>query len=74
MNLSKYGFTVNEYKLLGYNLNFVPTPEYVNKNELMHDIKKFNRRIKLKSHFGTPLPKGELYFKSNSTWEPYITL
>ena len=70
MNLSEHGFTKNEYKLLGYNLNFVPTPDSVNKNELKHDIKTFNRRIKLRSHFGTPLSKGDLYFKTNSTWEP----
>ena len=69
INLSDFKFTVNEYKLLGYNLNFVPTPETINKNELLHDIKRFNRRIKLRSHFGT-LPKEGLYFKSNSTWEP----
>jgi hypothetical protein len=69
INLSNFKFTVNEYKLLGYNLNFVPTPETINKNELLHDIKRFNRRIKLRSHFGT-LPKEGLYFKSNSTWEP----
>ena len=54
---------------MGYNLNFVPTPESINKNDLLHDIEKFNRRIKLRSHFGT-VPKEGLYFKSNSTWEP----
>ena len=70
INLSKFGFTVNEYKILGYNLNFVPTPGSINKNELLHDVQKFNRRIKLRSHFGTTLQKGDLYFKSNSTWEP----
>ena len=70
MNLSKSGYTVHEYKILGYNLNFVPTPENINKKELLLDINKFNRKIKLKAHFGTSLPKGGLYFKNESEWEP----
>ena len=55
---------------MGYNLNFIPTPDIMNKNDLKRDVNKFNRRIKLKSHFGTTLDKRDLYFKSNSTWEP----
>ena len=51
-------------------MNFIPTPDSMNKNDIKRDINKFNRRIKLKSHFGTTLDKGDLYFKSNSTWEP----
>ena len=69
INLSNSGFTVNEFKLLGKNLNFVPTPDAVNKKELLKDIDKFNRRIKLRAHFGAS-PKEGLYFKSNSTWVP----
>ena len=59
-----------EYKILGYNLNFVPTPKNVNKNELLMDINKFNRRIKLKAYFDNSLPKDGLYFKNDSQWEP----
>ena len=70
--MSEKEFSTNEFKLLGYNLNFVPTPNKINKNELLHDVKNFNRRIKLKSHFGN-LPKEGLYFKSNSTWIPQNT-
>ena len=70
MNLSKSGYKVHEYKILGYNLNFVPTPENINKKELLLDINKFNRKIKLRAHFGTSLPEGGLYFKNNSEWEP----
>ena len=55
---------------MGYNLNFVPTPENINKKEILQDVKKFNRKIKLKAHFGTSLPEGNLYFKSQSEWEP----
>ena len=36
----------------------------------MDDVNNFNRRIKLKSHFGGTAPKEGLYFKSNSSWEP----
>jgi hypothetical protein len=57
---------------LGYNLNFVPTPKNVNKKQLSEDIKTFNRRIKLRDHFGEA-PKTDLYFKSTSTWEPSDT-
>ena len=70
INLSGEGFTKNEYKLLGYNLNFIPTPEKLNKKEIMENINNFNRRVKLKSHFGETPPKEGLYFKSNSKWEP----
>ena len=70
MNLSTKGFTSNEYKLLGYNLNFIPTPEKLNKKEVLDDINNFNRRIKLRSHFGATPPKEGLYFKSNSNWVP----
>ena len=55
---------------MGYNLNFIPTPGHLNKTDLLRDVNKFNRRIKLKSHFGTTFDKKELHFKSNSTWEP----
>ena len=55
---------------MGYNLNFIPTPEKINKKELLDDINNFNRRIKLKSHFGEAAPKEGLYFKSNTSWEP----
>ena len=69
INLSNSGFTVNEFKLLGKNLNFVPTPDAVNKKELLKDIDKFNRRIKLRAHFGSSPMEG-LHLKSDSTWVP----
>jgi hypothetical protein len=56
--------------LLGYNLNFVPTPANINKKEILEDVKKFNRKIKLKAHFETSLPEGNLYFKNESNWTP----
>ena len=55
---------------MGYNLNFIATPEKINKKELMHDVNNFNRRIKLKSHFGEAAPNEGIYFKSNKSWEP----
>ena len=36
----------------------------------MENVNTFNRRIKLRSHFGDTPPKEGLYFKSNSSWEP----
>ena len=52
INLSKINFTRAEYKLLGYNLNFIPTPNSINKTDLSRDIKQFDRRMKLRDHFG----------------------
>ena len=70
VNLSEEGFTKMEYKLLGYNLNFIPTPDKINKKEILDNVNNFNRGVKLKSHFGDTPPKEGLYFKSNSSWEP----
>ena len=36
----------------------------------MDHANNFNRRIKLKSHFGEAAPNEGLYFKSNTSWEP----
>ena len=52
VNLSNKSFSKPQYKLLGYNLNFVPTPNKINKLELNKDLKQFGRRIKLRDHFG----------------------
>ena len=62
-----------EYKILGYNLNFVPTPKNVNKNELLMDINKFNRKIKLKAYFDNSLPKDGIYFKNDGFIYFYIS-
>ena len=51
INLSNNSFTVYEYKVLGYNSNFIPTPEHLNKYKLMQNISDFSRSIKLKAHF-----------------------
>ena len=69
MNLSGKSFTKAQFKLLGYNLNFIPTPKNINKKTISADIKKFGRRVKLRDHFGishTDTPA----FKSESSWEP----
>ena len=69
MNLSSKDFTKAEFKTLGYNLNFIPTPDKPNKKQLEHDIKQFSRRIKLRDHFGVSQPVKPI-FKSKSSWEP----
>ena len=55
INLSSKQFSKHEFKILGYNLNFIPTPEKINKKQLEQDLKKFGRRIKLRDHFGESL-------------------
>ena len=70
INFSKKSFSKPEYKLLGYNLNYIPTPNSINKSELAKDINKFARRIKLRDHFGASLPSDKPAFKYQSTWEP----
>jgi hypothetical protein len=69
INFSKKSFSKPEYKLLGYNLNYIPTPNSINKKELAQDIKQFGRRIKLRDHFGNS-PSDKPAFKYHSTWEP----
>ena len=69
MNLSEKSFTKAQYKLLGYNLNYIPTPNHIDKKELFSDIKKFGRRIKLPDHFGNT-STDKPAFKNISTWEP----
>ena len=71
LNLSKLNFSVYEFQLLGHNLNFIPTPKSFDKNNLNRDVYQFNRRIKLRSHFGnTPGTTEKTFKKSNSIWEP----
>ena len=51
-----------EFKVLDYNLNFIPTPPDLSKKQLMEDIFQFKRNIHLKAHFGntsTPDPNSE---------------
>ena len=76
INLSEQVFTVYDFKVLGYNLNFFPTPPNLNKKQLMEDIFQFKKKIHLKAHFGntsTPDPNSEATrFKppTNKIWLP----
>ena len=72
INLSGFKFTKAEYKVLGYNLNFVPTPSSINKTDMARDIKKFDRKIRLRDHYGDT-PKTKQIYKSSSTWVPKDT-
>ena len=67
--MSDRSFTKTQFKLLGYNLNFIPTPNNINKKTLATDIKKFGRRVKLRDHFGIT-DTNKPAFKSESSWEP----
>ena len=73
INLSKHKFTEDEFKVLGYNFNFIPTPKKSNTEQLMGDISQFGRKIKLRAHFGNQ-PKNDQtnFFKpvTYKTWTP----
>ena len=69
INLSSKDFSKAEFKTLGYNLNFIPTPGKLNKKQLEQDIKLFGRHIKSRDHFGVFQPAKPI-FKSKSSWEP----
>ena len=78
INLSSKSFTVYDFKLLNKGLNFCPTPGIYNSREFDHDLKQFNRKIKLKAHFGTETNNtGNVNqnFKpeTDKTWEPQYT-
>ena len=47
INISKYSFSLDTFKLLNKNLNFVPTPKKHNKKQLDNDAENFFRLIKL---------------------------
>ena len=51
VNLSNYELTEHEIALLSKGLKFIPTPTRTNKTELLADIKKFGRRMRLKEFF-----------------------
>ena len=54
-------------------MNFIPAPKYFNINHLNKDISQFERKIKLRSHFGPGNNYNNTenkFYKSNKTWEP----
>ena len=57
INISKYSFSLDTFKLLNKNLNFVPTPKKYNKKQLDNDAENFFRLIKLRAHFKDINPK-----------------
>ena len=73
INLSNNEFLMHEFKLLGYNLNFIPAPGYLNLNHFNQDITQFGRKIKLRAHFGPNNKTNNteiMFHKGNITWEP----
>ena len=72
INLTKKHFTKNEFKLLGKNLNFCPTPKQYNRNQLNKDLLQFYRNIKLKAHFKNNETNNEFRVKTSS-WTPSST-
>ena len=51
VNLSSYQLTADEIKVLSKGLKFIPTPQNINKTEVLADIKKFGRRMRLNEFF-----------------------
>ena len=51
VNLSSYQLTADEIKLLSKGLKFIPTLRKINKTEVLADIKKFGRRMRLNEFF-----------------------
>ena len=51
MNLSNYQLSQNELKVLAKVLKFIPRPRNTNKTEVLADIKKFGRLMRLKKFF-----------------------
>ena len=71
INLSKHLFSLDTFKLLNKNVNFVPTPKKYNKKQLNTDAEIFFRFIKLRAHFKDINPKsnidqGNLHFQINT--------
>ena len=62
--------------MLGYNSNFIPTPDRLNKHQLFQNISDFSRSIKLKAHFkdNTPPNKNDESYRFRPTpaqkWTP----
>ena len=51
VNLSSYQLTADKLKVLSKGLKFIPTPRNINKTEVLADIKKFGRRMRLNEFF-----------------------
>ena len=51
VNLSNYQLNEEEIKVLAKGLKFIPSPRNINKTEVLADIKKFSRRMRLKEYF-----------------------
>ena len=51
VNLLKPTLSFDTCKLLNKNLNFIPTSNRYNKNQLSSDLQNFYRLIKLRFHF-----------------------
>ena len=72
LNLSDYELSDAEKIVLEKGLKFVPTPNKVNKTELLKDVNRFSRIMRLKEYFADNNESGQTrnkYNKSNFTPE-----
>ena len=52
-------------------MNFVPTPTGINEHHFLKEISEFQRKMKLRSYFGTSKPDENTFLtKSTSDWTP----
>ena len=80
INLSKRSFSLDTFRPLNKNLNFVPTPKKYNKKQLDNDAENFFHLIKLPTHFKENNPKSNtdqenlpFQIKSKQKWTPKNT-
>ena len=74
-NLSDRVLTENEIKVLDKGLNFVPTPEKLDRLQIKNDLEKLGRDIKLRMFYQNDLSPSfseKPAFKVPSSWTPPI--
>ena len=76
-NLSHRALTEHEISVLDKELNFVPTPEKLDRLQIKSDPEQLGRDIKLRMYFKdnpTPAFAEKLAFKVRSTWTPLLEM
>ena len=74
-NLSDRVLTENEIKVLDKELNYVPTPEKLDRLQIKNDLEKLGRDIKLRMFYQndlSPLFSEKPAFEVPSSWTPPI--
>ena len=67
LNLSHLVSTENEIRVLDNGLNFVPTPESLDRYQIKKDLQRLGRDTKLRMHYKTE-PTLDFSYSRCSTW------